>query len=127
MLLFESLFPIKIFWNYFATSHSKGCVDGLGAVVKYKVKRQVITRKAIVNCASDFVAAFNMEKSLINVIELTPSEITEINQYLELDYVFSSAKTLNNISRVHQLQVFDDAVKGFRTSKEGNAFLKTKN
>lgn len=67
ILLFEKLFPVKITWNFFATSHGKGCVDGLGAATKHRVRRMVLARTAIVNCASDFVSAFNMENSSIDV------------------------------------------------------------
>ncbi|CAH0559357.1 unnamed protein product [Brassicogethes aeneus] len=49
----EDKFGIKIYWNYFATSHGKGCIDGIGATAKMIVKKQILSRKCIVNCASD--------------------------------------------------------------------------
>lgn len=119
IVLFESLFPIKIIWNYFATSHGKGAVDGIGAVVKNKVKRMVNSRKAIVNDASDFVSAYKTENSLIEVTLVTPEEISDINAELELEYVFETAEALPNISNFHQLQVIDGKLLGFLTSDEG--------
>lgn len=60
---FQNHFQIKIFWNFFATSHGKGCIDGIGAVVKNRVKRLVKSRKSVVNCSKDFVEAFNLRRS----------------------------------------------------------------
>lgn len=123
IVLFESLFPIKIIWNFFATSHGKGSVDGIGAVVKNKVRRMVNSRKAIVNDADDFVAAYQTEDSLIEVTLVTRQEINDINAELELEYVFETAEALPNISNFHQLQVIDGKLVGFHTSDEGYQYL----
>lgn len=45
----------------------------------------MISRKAIVNNAKDFVVAFNMEKSPIKVMEMTPESIDKINKKLNLE------------------------------------------
>ena len=45
------LITYKVFWNYSATSHGKGAVDGVGGIIKW-----VVTRKAIVK---DTVSMFN--------------------------------------------------------------------
>lgn len=94
-------------------------LDGLGAVAKHRVRRMILSRNSIVNCATDFVAAFNEESSLIQVLEVTHSEITNINAELELDYVFDNAVNVPNITSYHQLQVRNGKVIGFVTSKEG--------
>lgn len=119
---FEDRFNIKIFWNFFATSHGKGCVDGMGAVVKNRVKRLVKSRVAIVNCAKDFVDAFNLESSVIDLIYMTEDEATKICDDIKLNNVFDSAPALHNIFSFHQLQVFNGKVIGFATSKEGYEF-----
>lgn len=79
--IFEKKFKKKIFWNFFATAHGKGCVDGIGATVKKRVKRLILSRKVIVNCAKDFIVAFNAkgEDSKIKLVELTSEEILKIN------------------------------------------------
>lgn len=124
--LFENLFPFTIVWNFFATSHGKGCVDGIGAAVKAKVRRLVLSRQAIVHCAKDFVNAFNLNESSIDVVEVTQSEIDKINADLELEFVFITAKSVKNISKCHQLQIQNNDVVGFTTSKEGYEFLAQK-
>ncbi|KAG8276352.1 hypothetical protein J6590_067667 [Homalodisca vitripennis] len=41
-------------WNFFASSHGKGAVDGIGGMVKRIVWRAVKGRKAFVNIPEDF-------------------------------------------------------------------------
>lgn len=119
--LLETRFKVKVVWNFFATSHGKGSVDGLGAVVKNRVKRLVKSRRVIVNSSADFVNAFNLEHSLINVVNLNESEAKKIRTLLKLDSVFDSAKSVPNIFTAHQLQVDPKSKKviGFCTSQEG--------
>ena len=42
---FEEQMKISIKWNYFATSHGKGPVDGVGAIIKRFVLQKILTRK----------------------------------------------------------------------------------
>lgn len=119
IVLFEKHFKIKIFWNFFATSHGKGCVDGIGAVVKNRVRRLVNSRQAIVNCSSDLVEAFNSEDSVIRVLDMTECEATKIRCDLNLDVAFDNAAPIPNIFSCHQLQVIEGEIIGFRTSMEG--------
>lgn len=123
IVLFEELFPIKIVWNFFATSHGKGCVDGLGAVAKHRVKRMVLSRKAVVNCATDFVEAFNSEFSSVKVEEVSESEIATINSDLESDFVFSNAKKVPKITSFHRLQVENGELLGFPRQKTATIFF----
>ena len=37
----ENEFSMKLIWNFFATSHGKGAVDGLGGMVKRSIWRVV--------------------------------------------------------------------------------------
>ena len=46
----------EIRWQYFATSHGKGVVDGIGGAAKSAVRRRVLSKSGpVVQCASDFV------------------------------------------------------------------------
>lgn len=42
----EEKHEIKLIWNFFATSHGKGVVDGLGGTVKRSVWRHVRSEQA---------------------------------------------------------------------------------
>lgn len=122
LVILEKRFSIKIYWNFFATSHGKGNVDGIGAAVKNRVRRLVKSRKAIVNSSKDFVDAFNTESSVIDLVDFPDSEMMKIFNELKLDDVFSSAPPIPNISNFHQLQVINGRVVGFSTSAEGYGF-----
>lgn len=118
----EIRFNIKIFWNFFATSHGKGCVDGIGAVVKNRVKRIVKSRKAIVNCSEDFVNAFNSENSAIELIHFSPDKFLKAQKELNIDDLFAHAPPVTNTFSSHQFQVFNSKVLGFSVSDEGYTF-----
>ena len=66
---------MNIHWNFFATSHGKGPVDGIGGAVKLYVWTVVKQRKEIVvNTASSFVEiAGGMPQ--VSVLEMTTSDI----------------------------------------------------
>lgn len=95
------------------------CIDGFGAVAKHKVRSLVIARKAIVNCSKDFVFAFNMEESSVDVSELTDASIKNFNKRIGLDNLINNAPVVADISSYHQLQVINNKVCGFVTSFEG--------
>lgn len=119
--ILEKKLKKKIFWNFFATAHGKGCVDGIGATVKNRVKRLILARKAVINCAKDFVTAFNAkgENSKVKLLEMTGGDIVNINKTLKLTEVFDKAQTIKSIASYHQLQTINDCVSGFTTSNEG--------
>lgn len=131
--VFEKRFRKKIFWNYFATSHGKGSVDGIGATAKKRVRRRIDSRKEIVNCASDFVRSFNKEESLIELIEVNDKEIEKINKMLKVADIFEKAPAIKKIKSFHQLQFACNKVVGFAMSKCGynpsktNLSIKSKN
>lgn len=77
--MFEKLFNIKIYWNYFATSHGKGCIDGITATTKMIVRKHIRSRDCVVNNSTDFVKAFNMTTSQIAIEEVSERDIDEIN------------------------------------------------
>lgn len=116
---FEEMFKIKIVWNFFAASHGKGCVDGIGSVVKNKVKRLVKSRKGTVYSSSDFVSLFNTEPSLIKVIDMPKSQIDQIRSKLKLDELFDKAPNVKGIFNFHQLKTVNCKVIGFDMSYEG--------
>lgn len=125
--LFETKFSITIIWNYFATAHGKGTVDGIGSLVKNKVLRSVMVGESIVYCAKDFVNAFNKDKSKITLVEMNKREIDKINQDLKLEDLVSTAPPILNIAKSHQLQVSNGKILAFHSSEEGYKFLSNKN
>lgn len=84
----------------------------------------VTTRKAIVNSAKDFVAAFNIEKSSVDVFEMSNSEIEKINKKLKVDEVFDKAPNISGITSAHQLHTIGGKIFDFVTSSDGYEKLK---
>ena len=54
---FQKEKSITIRWNYFASSHGKGPVDGVGAIIKRFVTQKIMTRKSIVTDVKTFLEA----------------------------------------------------------------------
>ncbi|CAM4834494.1 unnamed protein product [Rotaria magnacalcarata] len=85
------LFQIELSWHYFATSHGKGVVDGLGATVKRLVYSAILPGQHC-NSAADFVV---IAKSKTNAIE-----ISEIKQHFiddsmaKMEPIFKSVKPI---------------------------------
>ncbi len=121
--VFEKYKKIKIFWNFFATAHGKGSVDGIGAVVKNRVKRLIKSRQSIVHSSKDFCESFNSENSVIEVMHMPESEFIKIRETLKLDFVFATAPAVADVFSFHQLQCVDGKVKGFITSQEGYEYF----
>ena len=70
---------VEITWNYFAASHGKGPVDGIGGSAKRHVWNKVRSRKHHVDSARTFVlAAQDMPR--VQVVEMTSTEIDKRNE-----------------------------------------------
>jgi len=115
----QDKFKVQIIWNYFATSHGKGCVDGIGATVKTIVRKHIRARNMLVNSSSEFVAAFNLTESTIAVEEVALKEFDAVNSDLDADTLFLHAKNIQNISGMHQIKIIDNRPAVFCNSKQG--------
>lgn len=120
--LLEVHFAITIIWNFFATFHGKGCVDGIGAVVKNRVKRIVKTRKAIVNCAQDFVDSFKSQPSTIELIYFATDDFVKTFERFQIDATLQGEAPVANIFSSPQFQVIGSKVIAFFLSSEGYAY-----
>ena len=93
----------QIQWNFFATSHGKGPVDGIGGSVKHHVWGKVRARKAIMCDAATFVAAVKDMKGVTAAV-LTQAEIKTRNASLYLDIIFEAAQPIPGIANMHRIQ-----------------------
>lgn len=73
-------FGVDITWSFFPTSHGKGAVDGIGAVVKRTLWTSVKARKIILNTPRDFYEFLN-KKGLDNVklVYLPKEDVSNMN------------------------------------------------
>ena len=94
--------PIQ--WNYFATSHGKGVVDGIGGTIKRMVWNAVMSRKAAVVDAQSFVEVASGISRSVNISLVDKKEIQYISDSIGLEKCFSKAKPLPGISRFHCME-----------------------
>ena len=94
----------KIFYDFFATSHGKGAVNGIGGSIKRGVMAQVTNRRELIKSAKDFATTARKVCPGINVIFLKKSEV-EHNIHLLNQVAFSGVRTLNGIRKVHHMEV----------------------
>ena len=52
--MLSEMYNIKIIWNFSATSHGKGRVDGVGATLKQIAADKVCRHESIINSLQDF-------------------------------------------------------------------------
>ena len=110
---------LQITWNFFATSHGKGPVYGIGSAVKCLVWNYVRSRKDVVINATSFTTAAG--QSNVKVIEMKPSEIDARNKALALDQVFKDAAPIQGIARMHYLKVVKGNIVYFTVAADANS------
>ena len=99
----EEKHDLRITWNFFATSHGKGPVDGIGGAVKRVVWNAVKNRKHIVVNATNFAEAAST--SNVKVVEVKSTEIVALNDSLSLCQVFSDATPIPGIAAMHYMRL----------------------
>lgn len=87
----EKRYSLKIIWNFFATAHGKGCIDGIGAIAKYVVRKHIEARDCIVKNASDMVAAFNRTPSHITIEEMTDEDFINQIENFDVNKIYKDA------------------------------------
>ena len=91
----EKKHAVQINWSFFATSHGKGPVDGIGGAAKRFVWDAVRLRKHLVKNSANFGnAASSMPK--VKVHELTAANINERNKNLGLHDTFETAEQIRH-------------------------------
>ena len=108
---------INIIWNYFATSHGKGPVDGIGGSVKRQVWMDVSNRKSMVTDATSFCATAK-QVSNVDVVEMKTDEIKERNANLQLKEVFDDAPLVKGIKSFHHIKIIDSVSHGYAMTKD---------
>ncbi|GBO23484.1 hypothetical protein AVEN_155726-1 [Araneus ventricosus] len=95
----EEKYSINIIWNYFATSHGKGSVGGIGGSLKRQVFNQVKKRKCVVVNAADFLQAAKTAGANIHIQEITEANINERNSALNMQQVWDNSPLLQGIKK----------------------------
>ena len=72
-------FHCSVQWKYFATSHGKGVVDGIGGAVKSNVRRRVMSKGVnarVVQSSSDFASVAKECLKDVNLLHVSDAEIS---------------------------------------------------
>lgn len=99
--LYEVRYGIKIHWHYFASSHGKGVVDGIGGTVKSAVWRRAKAGKTM-RCAKDFADTAAEACPKIRIIYVPTEEIEENEENLN-DH-WEDLRSVRNTHRIHSVQ-----------------------
>ncbi|XP_049306174.1 uncharacterized protein LOC125776689 [Bactrocera dorsalis] len=93
-------------WNFFATAHGKGAVDGIGAVIKRKIWQMVKAQNIVLNNAHDF---FKLAKININGISILYVSSTYIkNTTAFLSERWANVKSIPGIKSNHYFSFLNE-------------------
>lgn len=116
---------MNIIWNYFATSHGKGPVDGIGGALKRFVRNRVLRREIIVFNAEQFAAA--AESSTVKIINVSPDQIEQTVDEMNLKITFDKAPAIRGIAKSHIIHRDDNnVIKTAQISRDLDVGIKTK-
>jgi hypothetical protein len=90
---------IQVNWHFFATSHGKGAVDGIGGTVKRVVQAAIKTRRCNVSNALEYSECAKQLLDKTTVIHVLSNEI--ISRKDELDVLWSNVKSVPGTHDVH--------------------------
>lgn len=92
-------FGINGEWSFFASSHGKGAVDGVGGIVKRTVWNAVRTRKFVVTDAREFAECARLKTKNVNIIFVPKEEIETCKTMLNERW--ESVKTIQGTHSLH--------------------------
>ncbi|CAF3391449.1 unnamed protein product [Rotaria socialis] len=92
-------------WNFFATSHGKGVVDGIGGVVKRLVWSAILPGD-VCRSVEDFIKLARKKTDKIIVTEINIDEIQKSK--IKLENLFKTAKSVPETQKVHYVKVVNE-------------------
>lgn len=106
---FKKEFHVSHFeWNFFATSHGKGAVDGIGAIVKRKIWQMVKAQNLILNNAHDFYKLAKMNINGIYILYVSSRYIKNTTGFLSK--IWANIKSIPGIKTSHYFSSFHENV-----------------
>ena len=103
---FQKNLGTRISWHYFATSHGKGAVDGVGGTVKRTVWSAVSTRKVqSVVSAKSFADVAKQFCQSTDITLITRKAIEKVSKKLNLENIFKNAKPVPGIRKFHCMEI----------------------
>ena len=107
---FEKTFNAKVYWNFFASSHGKGPVDGIGDTIKQTAANVVTSHKGMITDSSIFADAVE-SISKVKAFHITSQDVAIRLAGFGLCQLVKNAPALPGISRAHHLEFLGNLVK----------------
>lgn len=82
VLTAEHLFGVNLTWNFFASGHGKGAVDGIGGTVKRAVHQRIMSGNVKVYSAEEFNSCVNNSMKGISSTYVSVEDIKMLEQHL---------------------------------------------
>ncbi|CAF0941642.1 unnamed protein product, partial [Didymodactylos carnosus] len=98
-------FSFDLTWNFYATFHGIGVVDGIGGTVKRLVWGAVLAGQTC-RSAEDFVRIAKQKTNKITLIELTKNDIDASKN--KLQNIFAVVKAVPETLKTHCIKVIDN-------------------
>ena len=95
----EQEHDIKIKWHFFATSHGKGVVDGIGGTVKRSVWRRVRSGKAHITNPAEYAEVAKDRNPVIYIQFITKDGTDAMNYFL--DTKWEGVKAVPQPHKIH--------------------------
>lgn len=99
LLFFKDYFSMDVEWNFSASGHGKGAVDGVGGKTKHNVWTAVKSRQYFVNTPEQFHECAKKVMSAVRVIWVAACEI-QINK-TELERRWTGILPIPNVQSLH--------------------------
>ena len=96
---------VTVHWHFFATSHGKWAVDGVGGEVKRMAWLDVLSGKKRIQCASECVECVQAKNTRIKIIHVMEADIENIKELLDERWV--GIKAIPGTQKLHSIQVVE--------------------
>ena len=120
LYMISSTLGRRVYWKYFATSHGKGVVDGIGGAAKARVREKVGSKgedAVVVQNSTDFAGLASELLKNVKVLHISQHEVDAMLNILKpFDHVVEA----KGISSCHVAQCDGHDVKMWHTSLEMN-------
>lgn len=102
----EADFGVSMQWNFFASGHGKGAVDGVGGSIKRSVWREVQGRRSYVYSPYDFFKLADEKCKGIHLLYVPQSEVDSYKNHLDQRWLI--LKEITGINSMHHFQAYDN-------------------
>ena len=113
----QKKFQGKVSWKYFATSHGKDVVDGIGGSAKSLVRKRVMNQgknAVIVQNSADFYKVAKDDMKGVTVLHISEGQISEL---IKEKKPWENIKDVSGISKMHVISCCDGStIEMFKTN-----------